>query len=275
MRIFEHLHALTLSRFAPDQEAVLMQTLPLLIQDDAISMPRALCFEPTMINSKIVKKALCLVEAEEASAQSMIRELTMDGRKVYVVGRFKSKVGKKLTKNSIAVRIQKHSNAFECIFPDAFTPCSILPQDYMLTLDGEAPVHYKAFKDADGGSKAELEALIEVCQSMHLVMPLNGSAPGSFISSELNPAELICTCKGFKISSNCSHEVAVTALFISDAQCVPGRTSFDKTYLENFVEKVARVTLRANGTRRHCHSCWEPHSAARRHSRRGRGRRGV
>ena len=115
MRIFEHLYALTLSRFAPDQEAVLMQTLPLLIQDDAISMPRALCFEPTMINSKIVKKALCLVEAEEASAQSMIRELTMDGRKVYVVGRFKSKVGKKLTKNSVSVRIQTHSNAFERI----------------------------------------------------------------------------------------------------------------------------------------------------------------
>ena len=107
-------------------------------------------------------------------------------------------------------------------------------------------MHYKAFKDADGGSKAELEALIEVCQSMHLVMPLNGSAPGSFISSELNPAELICTCKGFKISSNCSHEVAVTALFISDAQCVPGRTSFDKTYLENLVEKVAQVTRAAH-----------------------------
>ena len=125
MRIFEHLHALTLSRFAPDQEAVLMQTLPLLIQDDAISMPRALCFEPTMINSKIVKKALCLLEAEEASAQSMIRELTMDGRKVYVVGRFKSKVGKKLTKNSVSVRIQTHSNAFErieCIFPDCLHP---------------------------------------------------------------------------------------------------------------------------------------------------------
>jgi hypothetical protein len=157
---------------------------------------------------------------------------------------FSSGQPKKLTKNSVAVHIQTRSNAFECVSP-AFTPCSLLPQDYMLTLNGEGPVHYKAFKDADGGSKEELEALIEVCQSMHLVMPLNGNAPGSFISSELNPAELICTCKGFKVSSNCSHEVAVTALFISDAQCVPGRTSFDKTYLENLVEKVARVTFRA------------------------------
>ena len=55
--------------------------------------------------------------------------------------------------------------------------------------------------------------------------------------------------QGFKISSNCSHEVAVTALFISDAQCVPGRTSFDKTYLENLVEKVAQVTRAAHRPR--------------------------
>lgn len=103
---------MTLSLFAPDQEAVLMQTLPLLLQDDSINMPRALCFVPTMINSKIVKKALCLLAAEEKSAQSMIKEITVGGRKVYVVGRFKSKVGKKLTKNSIAVRIQTRLSAF-------------------------------------------------------------------------------------------------------------------------------------------------------------------
>jgi hypothetical protein len=99
---------------------------------------------------------------------------------------------------------------------------------------------------ADGGSKEELEALIEVCQSMHLVMPLNGNAPGSFISSELNPAELICTCKGYKVSSNCSHTIAVTALFITDAQCVSGWKSFDRGYLETLLEKVARRTRAAH-----------------------------
>ena len=105
-----------------------MQTLPLLLQDDSINMPRALCFVPTMINSKIVKKALCLLAAEEASAQSMIREITVGGRKVYVVGRFKSKVGKKLTKNSVAVHIQTRSNAFECISPADSPPVPYSPR---------------------------------------------------------------------------------------------------------------------------------------------------
>ena len=42
--------------------------------------------------------------------------------------------------------------------------------------------------------------------------------------------------------SNCSHEVAVTALYITDAACVAGKTSFDKTYLETLVEKVSAVS---------------------------------
>jgi hypothetical protein len=69
-----------------------------------------------------------------------------------------------------------------------------------------------------------------------------GFPPGNFISSELNPAELICTCKGYKVSSNCSHTIAVTALFITDAQCVSGWKSFDRGYLEALLEKVARRT---------------------------------
>ena len=65
-------------------------------------------------------------------------------------------------------------------------------------------------------SPEKLVWLCDVCQSMHMVMSLGkGFPPGSFISSELNPAELICTCKGYKVSSNCSHTIAVTALFPS------------------------------------------------------------
>ena len=48
-----------------------------------------------------------------------------------------------------------------------------------------------------------------------------------------------------------SHTVAVTALFITDAQCVRGWRSFDRYYLEQLLEKVVRRTFRANGTRRH------------------------
>ena len=57
----------------------------------------------------------------------------------------------------------------------------------------------------------------------------------------------------YKISSNCSHTVAntvaVTALFITDAQCVPGRRSFDRYYLETLLEKVVRRTVRAHRPR--------------------------
>jgi hypothetical protein len=85
---------------------------------------------------------------------------------------------------------------------------------------------------------------------MHMVMSLGkGFPPGNFISSELNPAELICTCKGYKVSSNCSHTIAVTALFITDAQCVSGWKSFDRGYLEILLEKVARRTIRAHRPR--------------------------
>ena len=120
-----------------------------------------------------------------------------------------------------------------------------------MTLEGQEPKYYKPYYDADSGSKEELVALCDVCQSMHMVMSLGkGFPPGNFISSELNPAELICTCKGYKVSSNCSHTIAVTALFITDAQCVSGWKSFDRGYLEILLEKVARRTFRANGTRR-------------------------
>ena len=45
------------------------------------------------------------------------------------------------------------------------------------------------------------------------------------------------------------HTVAVTALFITDAQCVPGRRSFDRYDLETLIEKVAGVTRRAHRPR--------------------------
>ena len=44
------------------------------------------------------------------------------------------------------------------------------------------------------------------------------------------------------MSSNCSHEVAVTALHITDAMCVAGKISFDETYLETLLEKVIAVS---------------------------------
>ena len=40
----------------------------------------------------------------------------------------------------------------------------------------------------------------------------------------------------------CTHEVAVTALHITDAMCVEGKTSFDETYLKTLLEKVSAVS---------------------------------
>jgi hypothetical protein len=66
-------------------------------------------------------------------------------------------------------------------------------------------------------------------------------------------SELICTCKGYKVSSNCSHTIAVTALFITDAQCVSGwksfAWSFDRGYLETLLEKVTLRTRAAHRPR--------------------------
>ena len=44
------------------------------------------------------------------------------------------------------------------------------------------------------------------------------------------------------MTSNCTHEVAVTALYITDAMCVEGKTSFDETYLKTLLEKVSAVS---------------------------------
>ena len=117
-----------------------------------------------------------------------------------------------------------------------------LIRDYKDTLVGTPPSRYPDYVNAPAGSKEELLALIDICQSMQMVMPRGGRTPGRFISSLLNPAELVCTCKGFRMTSNCSHEVAVTALHITDAMCVAGKTSFDETYLKTLLEKVSAVT---------------------------------
>lgn len=117
-----------------------------------------------------------------------------------------------------------------------------LIKDYRDTLKGTPPSRYSDYVDAEAGSKEELLALIDICQSMHMVMPRGARPAGRFIASLLNPAELVCTCKGYRMTSNCAHEVAITACFITDAMCVAGKTSFDKTYLKTLLEKVSTVS---------------------------------
>ena len=130
--------------------------------------------------AKQIRKALRYM-AEETT---MIRQVGG----VYYVLRFKSKFDK-LTRSLI--------------------------REYKDTLVGTAPSRYDRYVNADAGSKEELLALIDICQSMHMVMLRGPRRPGRFISSLLNPAELVSTCKGFRMTSNCSHEIAITALSIT------------------------------------------------------------
>jgi hypothetical protein len=62
-----------------------------------------------MINPKIVKKALRLLEAEEGSDQNFIRaQPQSNGSSLFFIHRTKSRVNTKLTANSIKVRIMMH-----------------------------------------------------------------------------------------------------------------------------------------------------------------------
>ena len=52
-------------------------------------------------------------------------------------------------------------------------------------------------------------AIVSVCQSMHSVWSAKNKDAYRF---DLNPAALACTCKGFRMTSICSHVLAGTVL---------------------------------------------------------------
>ena len=98
--------------------------------------------------------------------------------------------------------------------------------------------------NAAKGHKKKLSALIEVCQSMHMVTMPTGNTDGdrgTLISSPLNPAELVCTCKGYRQTSNCAHQIAINALYVKDNQCISDYDNYDRSQLEAMLEKVCMV----------------------------------
>ena len=56
--------------------------------------------------------------------------------------------------------------------------------------------------------------------------------------SKLNPAALICTCKGFRGFNLCSHVIAVTAAELNDDDCCEGYSTYDEVYLEKLIQKL-------------------------------------
>ena len=68
--------------------------------------------------------------------------------------------------------------------------------------------------------------------------------------SEAYTFTYICThSDAFDTVRILTHSYAYRSFPLLSLLCVPGRTSFDKTYLENLVEKVARVTRAAHRPR--------------------------
>jgi hypothetical protein len=88
---------------------------------------------------------------------------------------------------------------------------------YKLTLQGYAPVS-DGYKDAEanGDRKEMMDELCNITQCMHIVKPpLPGQDVCEGITSWMNPARLVCTCKGFRGFGLCAHCIAVTAHYYS------------------------------------------------------------
>ena len=95
---------------------------------------------------------------------------------------------------------------------------------------------YKPYKDATT-IKEKLLALIDVCQSMHVIMP-QGQGDSGFPACRMNPAALVCTCKGYRMIGLCSHVITVTATYILEKECQGGGKTYDQEDLEQLVEKL-------------------------------------
>ena len=111
---------------------------------------------------------------------------------------------------------------------------------YLLTLRGSLPRYNKAYTEADdkGDNEGVLKAFIECASGMHQVLLPSPGSEGPEIGTSLNPADLACTCKGFRKIGLCSHVIAVTAEFIIG--------EYDRSYLESLLERVSEKTRGAH-----------------------------
>ena len=111
---------------------------------------------------------------------------------------------------------------------------------YLFTLRGSLPRYNKAYNEADdkGDDEGVLKAFIECASGMHQVLLPSPESEGPEIGTPLNPADLACTCKGFRKIGLCSHVIAITAEFIIG--------EYDRSYLESLLERVSEKTRGAH-----------------------------
>lgn len=193
---------------------VLNTTLPNIILHDSIFRPEKLLFTPDAgTNPQMIKKAIRLIDYEGVN-------MYRDNKRIFV-----------LRESSSFTRLTKN-----------------LRKDYLRVLTGEEP-QYSAFTDASDAEE-ELKAVIAIAQSMNCVFITNSQAAGGVPPSKLNPAELTCTCKGYRMRNICSHVVACTAVFINDVDCVDEYESYDCAYLKMLAEKLVTKKPAAHRPRR-------------------------
>ena len=81
--------------------------------------------------------------------------------------------------------------------------------------------------------RAELVALIQLCQSMHYILvPTDKAleqAGDNMPDVEMNPCKLMCTCKGFRMIGLCSHTMALTCRLDN---------GYNQAFLESLLQKL-------------------------------------
>ena len=83
-----------------------------------------------------------------------------------------------------------------------------------------------------------MAAIVSVCQSMHSVWSAKNKDAYRF---DLNPAALACTCKGFRMTSICSHVLAGTVLLQNELDT---EGTYGRPFLESLVEKLVTTFCR-------------------------------
>ena len=81
-------------------------------------------------------------------------------------------------------------------------------------------------------TQERVAAIVSVCQSMHSVWSAKNKDAYRF---DLNPAALACTCKGFRMTSICSHVLAGTVLLQNELDT---EGTYGRPFLESLVEKL-------------------------------------
>jgi hypothetical protein len=186
---------------------VLEQRLPDVLRHDAILLPDLLCFEITRYNPRMLKKALRY--CEDPKLDNYLHN-------VHFANKHKSK------QPPLSYFILRFGNTKYDKITKKFA------RQYLRLLHGEEPGEYDDDAKPEDNEWLLLKHVMLMCSSVHWVTEVDNE---HCYPCELNPANLVCTCKSNRSTTLCSHIIAVTAM------CVPG--TYTKAYIEALLEQLA------------------------------------